>query len=232
MGCGQRVSSRGAGQTEVRQSTLVYVARCLEDRDTSDFIIDTFLIYDVPYFALIDIGSTHSYVANTMFGNLGILVENTSSEVTVLSPLGQFVRVSKLYGDVPLEVQRSVFLANLMELLFWGFDLILVAEKLIRKECETFLAYISVSVFGDFIVKDIRTTRDFLNVFFKELSGLPPNREVEFGIELLSSTAPVSIAPYRMAPKKLTELKAQLQELLDRGFICPSVSVGSTCAVC
>ena len=47
---------------------------------------------------------------------------------------------------------------------------------------------------------------------------------MEFGIELLPGTTPVSMAPYRMAPKELKELKVQLQELLDRGFIRPSVS--------
>ncbi|XP_016705551.1 uncharacterized protein [Gossypium hirsutum] len=58
-----------------------------------------------------------------------------------------------------------------------------------------------------------------------ELPGVPSSREVEFGIELLPGTAPVSIAPYRMAPKELVELKAQIHELLDRGFIRPSVSL-------
>ncbi|XP_052888034.1 uncharacterized protein LOC128296635 [Gossypium arboreum] len=66
--------------------------------------------------------------------------------------------------------------------------------------------------------------REFLDVFLEELPGLPPSREVEFGIELLPGTALVSIAPYWMAPKELVELKAQIQELLDRGFIRPSVS--------
>ncbi|XP_016681165.1 uncharacterized protein [Gossypium hirsutum] len=62
------------------------------------------------------------------------------------------------------------------------------------------------------------------DVFLEELPSLPPEREVEFGIELLSRTTPVSIAPYLMAPKEIKELKAQLQELLDRGFITPSVA--------
>ena len=71
---------------------------------------------------------------------------------------------------------------------------------------------------------DIRTVRLFLDVFPKELCWVPPDQEVEFGLNLLPGTAPVSIAPYRMAPKELVELKAQIQELLDRGFIRPSVS--------
>ncbi|XP_040940726.1 uncharacterized protein [Gossypium hirsutum] len=78
---------------------------------------------------------------------------------------------------------------------------------------------------GDSSVKDIRTVRKFQNVFPEELPGLPPKREVEFGIKLILGTAPVFIAPYRMAQKELTELKIQIKELLDHGFICPSVSL-------
>ncbi|RVW73048.1 putative mitochondrial protein [Vitis vinifera] len=54
--------------------------------------------------------------------------------------------------------------------------------------------------------------------------GLPPEREVEFTIDLAPGTTPISKAPYRMAPLELKELKIQLQELLDKGFIRPSVS--------
>ncbi|KAL0534796.1 hypothetical protein IC582_029090 [Cucumis melo] len=66
--------------------------------------------------------------------------------------------------------------------------------------------------------------RDYPDVFPEELPELPPHREVEFAIELESGTVPVSRAPYRMAPTEQKELKVQLQELLDKGFIRPSVS--------
>ncbi|KAL4013006.1 hypothetical protein IC575_025158 [Cucumis melo] len=66
--------------------------------------------------------------------------------------------------------------------------------------------------------------RDYPDVFPEELPGLPPHREVEFSIELEPGTVPISRAPYRMAPAELKELKVQLQELLDKGFIRPSVS--------
>jgi len=59
---------------------------------------------------------------------------------------------------------------------------------------------------------------------FQEVPGLPPDRELEFAIELLPGIAPISKAPYRMAPAELMELKKQLQELLDKGLIEPSVS--------
>ncbi|RVW98888.1 Transposon Ty3-G Gag-Pol polyprotein [Vitis vinifera] len=58
----------------------------------------------------------------------------------------------------------------------------------------------------------------------EDLPGLPPEREVEFTIDLVPGTGPMSKAPYRMAPVELKELKVQLQELLDKGFIRPSVS--------
>jgi hypothetical protein len=65
---------------------------------------------------------------------------------------------------------------------------------------------------------------EFLDVFPDDLPGLPPNRDVEFIIELEPGTAPISRRPYRMAPKELAEMKKQLEELRNKGFICPSSS--------
>ena len=65
---------------------------------------------------------------------------------------------------------------------------------------------------------------EFPNVFPEDLPGLPPGRDVEFDIELETGTAPISRCPYRMAPKEQAEMKKQLEELLERGFILPSSS--------
>ncbi|WVZ84383.1 hypothetical protein U9M48_031421 [Paspalum notatum var. saurae] len=65
---------------------------------------------------------------------------------------------------------------------------------------------------------------EYPDVFPEELPGLPPDRDVEFRIDLVSGMAPVSKRPYRMAPDELKELKTQLQEQLDKGFIRPSSS--------
>ncbi|XP_016750280.1 uncharacterized protein [Gossypium hirsutum] len=178
MGCGQRAPGRGAGQIKPRQFALVYAARHGEDRNAPDVIIGTFLIYDVPYLALIDIGSTHSYAVSTVSENLGILVESTSSEVIVLSPLRY-----GLVGQAPCQSGMSTK------------SVVLRTEE-DNKGCKAFLASISVSVSGDYIVKDIKTVRDFPDVFPEELPSLPLNREVEFGIEFLLGIVPVSIAPF------------------------------------
>ena len=66
---------------------------------------------------------------------------------------------------------------------------------------------------------DMLVVCEFPDVFLDELPGLPPNREVEFKIELLQGTAPISRRLYRMPPNELAELKVQLQELLEKGLI-------------
>ena len=67
---------------------------------------------------------------------------------------------------------------------------------------------------------------EFLDVFPKDLPRLPPDREVEFSIELEPGTTPISQHSYRMALKELAEMKKQLEELLEKGFIRPSSTLG------
>ena len=73
-------------------------------------------------------------------------------------------------------------------------------------------------------VEKIPVVCDYPDVSPDELLGMPPDRDIEFAIELQPGTAPISKRPYRMPPAELAELKKQLQELLDKGFIRPSTS--------
>ena len=70
-----------------------------------------------------------------------------------------------------------------------------------------------------------RVVCKYVDVFPDELPGLPPRRVVDFGIELHSSTLPISMTPYRMAPVELQKLRVQLQELLDKGYDQESVPI-------
>jgi hypothetical protein len=70
----------------------------------------------------------------------------------------------------------------------------------------------------------IPVVREFPDIFPDDLPGLPPDRDVEFTIELEPGTASIFQRPYRMAPKELAEMKKQLEELLNKGFIHPSSS--------
>jgi hypothetical protein len=74
------------------------------------------------------------------------------------------------------------------------------------------------------VLTDIPIVSEFPDMFPDDLSGLPPDRDVEFKIELLPSTAPISRRPYRMPLNELAELKVQLNELLKKGLIHPSSS--------
>jgi hypothetical protein len=63
---------------------------------------------------------------------------------------------------------------------------------------------------------------EFPDVFPEELPGVPPDRDIEFVIELKPSTSPIYKTPHRMATPELAELKEHIKELLEKGFICPS----------
>jgi hypothetical protein len=73
-------------------------------------------------------------------------------------------------------------------------------------------------------IQDILVVCEFPDVFTEDLPGLPPERDVEFMIELKPGIAPISRRSYRMPPNELAELKTQLQDLLEKGFIRPSSS--------
>ena len=73
-------------------------------------------------------------------------------------------------------------------------------------------------------LKKILVVRDYADVFPDELPGMPLDGDIEFAIELQPRTTPISKRPYQMPPAELAELKKQLQELLEKGFIRPSTS--------
>ncbi|KAL0556794.1 hypothetical protein IC582_005311 [Cucumis melo] len=98
------------------------------------------------------------------------------------------------------------------------------ASKLLSQGTWGILASVVDTREVDVSLSSESVVRDYPDVFPEELPGLPPHREVEFAIELEPGTVPISRAPYRMAPAELKELKVRLQELLDKGFIRPSVS--------
>ncbi|KAL0420462.1 UNVERIFIED_CONTAM: Transposon Ty3-G Gag-Pol polyprotein [Sesamum latifolium] len=88
--------------------------------------------------------------------------------------------------------------------------------------CEAYLTHVLDVEKVNPMLEEILVARDFPEVFPVDLLGLPLHRKVDFTIETLSGVALISIAPYRMTPMKLQELKKQIEELLEKGFIRPS----------
>ncbi|KAL8104528.1 hypothetical protein AgCh_028665 [Apium graveolens] len=129
---------------------------------------------------------------------------------------------------------RLQTLGNKKKVVFQGnkqekkFLTIAQVKKLLRQNCEAYLAHVvdtskkvptleAIPVVNEF--PDV-----FPDVFPDDLPGLLPEREIEFAIDLAPGTEPVSKAPYRMTPVEMKELATQLQDLLEKGVIRPSVS--------
>jgi len=100
----------------------------------------------------------------------------------------------------------------------------MAARKMIKKGCEAYLTYVLDTKMEDIQVSNVPIIREFPDVFLDELLGVPPKREVEVTIDVLPGTFPIAQSPYRMAPAELAELKIQLLELLNKGFIRSSNS--------
>ena len=127
----------------------------------------------------------------------------------VLNKLGE--------ADVKFCGERRVFPSYVIS--------VIGTRRLLRKGCTAYLAHVIDTEVRELRLEDIPVVQEFPDVFPNELPGMPPNREIELSVDLVPGTAPISIAPYRIAPVELKELKIQLQELVDKEFIRPSVSL-------
>ena len=73
-------------------------------------------------------------------------------------------------------------------------------------------------------IDSVSVVNEFKDVFSEDLPRIPPERKIDFGVDLDLNTKPICIPPYRMAPTEIKELKLQLKNLLDKGFIKPRIS--------
>ena len=122
----------------------------------------------------------------------------------------------KLHRPGKLEVK----LRGIRREVFSSMISAMATQRMLCKGCQGYLAYVVETGKEGSLVDEIPVVREFLD----DIARLPPDREVEFTIDFIPSTEPISIPPYRMASVELRELKAQLEELLSKGFIQPSIS--------
>jgi hypothetical protein len=98
-------------------------------------------------------------------------------------------------------------------------------KRYCRKECPLYAVQVLNSAEdSNMSLKDHPILREYKDVFPEEVPGLPPRRDIEFSIELILGAVPMSRAPYRMSTPELVELKLQLKEMLEKGYIRSSVS--------
>jgi hypothetical protein len=98
-------------------------------------------------------------------------------------------------------------------------------RKYCKKGCLLYVIQVLQSVEDEEpSLEDHPTLREYRDVFLEEVLGLTPRRDIDFSIELAPGAVPVSRTPYRMSTPELVELKLQLKEMMEKGYIWPSVS--------
>ncbi|GKE60069.1 putative reverse transcriptase domain-containing protein, partial [Tanacetum coccineum] len=141
-----------------------------------------------------------------------------SYEIEITS--GQLVEIDKVIKGCKLEIDGHVFDINLIPFGSGSFDIL----RVIGERPEEKVRHLRSAKTKEQKKEDIVVVRNFLEVFSNDLSGLPPNREIEFRIDLIPRAIPVVKSPYQLAPSEMEELSGQLKELQDKGFIRPSSS--------
>ncbi|XP_017250756.1 uncharacterized protein LOC108221385 [Daucus carota subsp. sativus] len=121
------------------------------------------------------------------------------------------IPVDRVCPDCEVEILRNKFCADLIPFKLGEFDVILGMDWLSKHNAQ--IDYRNKKS-GTNKLEDIHVVNEFPDVFPDELPGPPPDREIEFAIDLAPGTKPVSKAPYRMAPVEMKELAKRLQELL------------------
>jgi hypothetical protein len=231
---------------QVRQSKLNFTAMS-DIPEGASVLTGTFSINDTPVKILFDSGATHSFISEKLLGKLGLKGSHTTSAYKIITSGGE-ITSNILIRGVCLVLGSKIIPTNLIVInlvrmdVIWGMEW-MTQHKVIRDISDRVVeinsptvghttlylpfrdgtdscAYVTIISSFD----EIPVVCEYPVVFPDELPGMPPDRDVEFVIELQPGTAPISKRPCRMPPKKLAELKNQLQELLDKGYIHPSSS--------
>ncbi|WVZ80774.1 hypothetical protein U9M48_028227 [Paspalum notatum var. saurae] len=207
-----------------------------------------FLVNEHPTVVLFDSGATHTFISRSHATKHGYHIDNMKAKYHITA-LGSPIDMNQIVRHLRLCIGTKEFYVDPVVLPNQGIDIILgmawMKEQNILLDITSRTVQMKSSKSGKImhihlpshkhsshtvnateaqLIEKIPVVSNFLDVFSEELLGLPPDRDVEFAIELVLGTAPVCRRPYRMAPDELKELKVQLQEQLDKGFIRPSSS--------
>jgi hypothetical protein len=207
----------------------------------------TFSINHHPVIVLFDTGATHSFVSAKFGTKIGLDLYPISGVYMITTPGGK-ISSNQVCRSVPIQMGKNLMRIDLLLLDLEGMDVLLGmnwmtqhhvsldissrAVEIDSPEHEPTILYLpQPKYFNSYTyaasrikLKDIPIICEYPDVFPDDLPGMPPNRDIEFIIELQPGTAPISKRSYRMPPNELAELKIQLQELLDKCFIRPSAS--------
>jgi hypothetical protein len=214
----------------------------------ADIALGMFYINAIPATILFDSGATHSFISARYANTNELPLKIMKTPMIVITPKVP-VEANHMTHRLTLTIMGRELWATPIILEESSIDLILGMSwlrkakaviqcgrgtvELSKPKGERFEVKIAVTtttrlatflVDGKFVGDKIRVVRDFPGVFLEELPGMPPDREVEFVIDLLPGTAPISKRPYMISVEELKELKKQLTELQEARYIRPSSS--------
>ncbi|KAH0646574.1 hypothetical protein KY284_034458 [Solanum tuberosum] len=219
--CGQevtppdRVALRGATSGTGGGANRLYAITSCQEQENSPNVV-TRMIKLHP-------GASLSFVTPYVSMNFDVLPEKLCEPFSVSTPVGESILAERVYRDCVISINHKSTMADLVELDMVDFDVILgmdwVHAYYASIDCRTRVVSVETPH-----IKSVPVVSEFPEVFPDDLFGVPPKREIDFDIDLLPDTHPISILPYKMAPSELKELKEQLKDLFEKGFIRPSVS--------
>jgi hypothetical protein len=207
----------------------------------------TLSVFNQPVLILFDSGASHSFISQKFSVKCQVPFYHTQGAFMITTPGGK-IATNQLNRNVPIQFGSKIVKTTLLILGMDNVDIILgtdwmtqhqvvlhIANRIVEVHsptCGKFTLYLPSQettrscAFSmiELPLKKILVVCEYADVFPDKLPGMPPDRDIEFAIEFQPGTAPISKRPYRMPPAELAELKKQLQELLDKGFIRPSTS--------
>ncbi|XP_078176354.1 uncharacterized protein LOC144569759 [Carex rostrata] len=224
---GGRVAAHALGIAEVAYDAT----RALEEGEGSkpadsraDVMTGILSISDEYAYCLIDTGCSHSIVSKTLVEKCNWPTETGNQVLSVQTPFGSTDRKISVCRNRKVRVDGRDLEIDLKV----GGVIPCISAVEVRHLIDSgYTAYLAVIVYTTAEVPEMSTipvVSEFVDVFSEEIVGVPPEREAEFGIEVVPGTTPISKSSYRMAPAELKELKAQLKEMLESGFIRPNTS--------
>ncbi|GJZ60658.1 putative reverse transcriptase domain-containing protein [Tanacetum coccineum] len=205
-------------------------------------VMGTFSLNDHFATALFNFGADFSFISTNFTPLLNVKPSIVNPGYVIEVADGKKVEVDKIIRDCKLELGNSLFIIDLIPLGHGRFDVIVGMDWLSKNKavivCHEKVVEIPLEGGGILRVhgectprdakalmntkvdepklSDIPVVRDFVDVFLEDLLGLPPQRQVEFRIDLVPGAMPVAKSPYRLAPSEMPELFGQLQEELDK----------------
>jgi hypothetical protein len=233
-------------KVQVRQGRLNFTTMA-DIPEGTPVMTGIFSVFNYPAIIHFDSGASHSFISAKIIAKCQLPFHHTNGGITISTPGGR-VATYQINRHVPIKFGSLIIKTTLLILGLDSVDIILGTDWLTRHQAVIDITARAIEVHSptcgettlylpdqgctrscaftmiESPVERIPVVCDYPDVFPDELPGMPPDRDIEFAIELQPGTAPISKRPYRMPPAELAELKKQLQELLDKGFIRPSTS--------